>query len=234
MKTADGKQAPRGGRGGRRGIDWRLCFIADADAAAGRDLPRIVREVAAAGATLIQLRAKNLSARDFLAMAKTLAALLSPLGIPLIINDRVDIALACGAGGVHLGREDMPYAEARRLMGRERIIGLSVTTAGQAVEAERLGADCLGVWPVFPTRTKTTDQPPLGIQGLRRVRKRVKTPLLAVGGITAANAASVFAAGADGVAVVSAILSAPDPARAAAALRAAAVPPRRNVLPDRK
>ncbi|OGD27459.1 MAG: thiamine-phosphate diphosphorylase [Candidatus Aminicenantes bacterium RBG_13_63_10] len=215
--------------GGRRPApDWRLCLVADPEAAAGRDLAFIVLAAVDAGVTIVQLRAKNLITRHFLALAKTLAAQLKRRRIPFVINDRVDIALACGASGVHLGRDDMPCAEARKIMGRERLIGLSVTEADEAEQAEALGADYLGVWPVFPTATKETGLPPLGIDGLRGIRSRVKIPILAIGGIKAANAAQVMAAGADGVAVVSAICSAPDPAQAAAALLAGLGPRRRR------
>lgn len=175
---------------------------------------------------MVQLRAKELGAREFLNTATVLADKLKGLRVSFIVNDRVDIALACGAAGVHLGREDMPFAEARRLLGRNSLIGLSAATIGEAEEAERLGADYIGVWPVFPTSTKETGRPPLGLAGLRRIRGRVGIPILAIGGITVSNAPGVMAAGADGLAVVSAILSARDPARAAAFLLAAAGPRR--------
>jgi len=210
----------------RSTVDWRLCFVADAGTAAGRDLALIVGEAIRGGATIVQIRAKNLGTREFLDTAKRLAGQLKGSRIPFIINDRADIALACGADGIHLGRDDMPYAEARRIMGRERLIGLSAATPEEAEEAERRGADYLGVWPVFPTLTKETGRPPLGCAGLKAIRSRVAIPILAIGGIRADNAAAVIAAGADGVAVVSAILSAADPARAAASLLSA-VGPRR-------
>jgi thiamine-phosphate pyrophosphorylase len=175
---------------------------------------------------MVQLRAKELDTRAFLKTAKLLGDGLRELRVPFIVNDRVDIALACGAAGVHLGRDDMPCAEARKLLGRNRLIGVSASTVAEAEEAERLGADYIGAWPVFPTSTKVTGRPPLGLGGLRRIRGRVGVPVLAIGGITVSNASAVMAAGADGLAVVSAILSAADPERAASALLAAAGPRR--------
>lgn len=213
-----------GGRGRR--VDWRLCFVADAETAAGRDLGAVARAAVRGGATMVQLRAKELDTRAFLKTAKLLGDGLRELRVPFIVNDRVDIALACGAAGVHLGRDDMPCAEARKLLGRNRLIGVSASTVAEAEEAERLGADYIGAWPVFPTSTKVTGRPPLGLGGLRRIRGRVGVPVLAIGGITVSNASAVMAAGADGLAVVSAILSAADPERAASALLAAAGPRR--------
>lgn len=135
-------------------------------------------------------------------------------GALLIINDHADIAVAVGADGVHLGQDDLPLADARKVVGERLLIGISTHTREQALAAEAGGAGYIGFGPVFPTATK--DAGPLrGIDGLREVRSAVRIPVLAIGGITAANAEAVVAAGADGVAVISAVLDAKDPGIAA-------------------
>ncbi len=207
-------------RNARRGfpfrVDWRLCLVADAEAAAGKNLSSLVRQAVSGGVTLVQLRAKKLAAREFLALAETLIPLLKHRRIPLIINDRVDIAQACGADGVHLGQEDIPCRCARRLLGPDVLIGLSVSTVEEAVRAQKDGADYLGVGPIYPTLSKETTTHPLGPERLAEIRSRVDIPILAIGGIRPGNAAPIVAAGADGLAVISAVLSAADPERAAA------------------
>jgi thiamine-phosphate pyrophosphorylase len=132
-------------------------------------------------------------------------------GGTFIVNDRCDVALAVGADGVHLGQEDLPLAEARAFLGREKLIGISTHNLAQALEAEAGGADYIGLGPIFPTPTKEKPDPVVGVAGLREVRARVRIPIVAIGGITARNAAEVMAAGADAVAVVSAVLAAADP-----------------------
>ncbi len=141
--------------------------------------------------------------------------------IPLIINDRVDIALACRADGVHLGQQDMPCALARGIAGKDMIIGVSVSTADEALEAEADGADYLGVGPLFATTTKADALAATGLGVLRTIRQAVRIPLVGIGGITCGNAGDVIRAGADGVAVVSAIICSPDPQASARALRSA-------------
>ncbi len=143
------------------------------------------------------------------------------LGIPLIINDRVNIALACRADGVHLGQADMHCALARRIAGKDMFVGVSVSTADEALEAEADGADYLRVGPLFATPTKADALPPTGLGVLRSIRLAVRIPLVGIGGITYTNAGAVIRAGADGVAVVSAIIASPDPGAAARALRSA-------------
>jgi thiamine-phosphate pyrophosphorylase len=191
-------------------LDWRLCFIADSEAARGRDVLELISEAVGGGATLIQLRGKAWTTREFLRVGLEAALFLRPKKIPLIINDRLDIALACRAGGIHLGQEDLPLPLARRILGKRKLIGISVATPEEARIAEKEGADYLGIGPVFPTLSKQSPGPFLGLEGIRRVRAAVKLPLLAIGGINAANAAAVISAGADGVAVISAISSARD------------------------
>jgi thiamine-phosphate pyrophosphorylase len=198
--------------------DWRLCFIADSEAAGDWDILRLISEAVQGGATLIQVRGKAWTTREFVRAGLEAALFLRPKQIPLIINDRIDIALACRAGGVHLGQEDLPLPLARRILGRRKLVGISVKTAEEARTAEKGGADYLGVGPVFPTLSKQSPGPFLGLEGIRRVRAAVKLPLLAIGGINTANAADLISAGADGVAVISAISSARDPRQAAAKL----------------
>ncbi len=171
------------------------------------------------GATLVQLRENHASAREFLELARALRRRLDPLGVPLIINDRVDIALAAGAAGVHVGQNDLPYEDARRLLGPDAIIGLSVETLEQAMEAERWDVDYLGVSPIFSTPTKTDTLTEWGLEGLEKLARVSRHPLVAIGGIHPGNVEAVIPAPADGVAVVSAICSAEDPAAAARALR---------------
>jgi thiamine-phosphate pyrophosphorylase len=165
------------------------------------------------------LREKQLNTRDFLAQAMMLKTLLAPHDIPLVINDRIDVALACGAQGVHLGQSDMPVLKARQLLPPEVFIGWSVETMEDVARSASLPVDYLGVSPIHATPTKTDTQKPWGLDGLRQVRSATALPLVAIGGIHAANARAVLLAGADGLAVVSALCAAQDPCAAAAALR---------------
>jgi thiamine-phosphate pyrophosphorylase len=200
--------------------DYSLYLVTDRGLAAGRPLLDIVRAAVSGGVTCVQLREKACSTREFVIQASALREVLRPQGIPLIINDRVDVALAVGADGVHLGQDDLPLRAARGILGPTRVIGISVDSVAQALEAERDGADYLGVSPVFATPTKTDTAPPLGLAGLAAVRRAVGLPLVAIGGIGLGNAAQVIRGGADGIAVVSAIVAAADPRGAAADLRA--------------
>lgn len=203
------------------GIDYSLYLVTDRVLCGGRPLEKIVRESAAGGVSVVQLREKDAGTREFLDRAIAMRRVASNLGIPLIINDRVDIALACRADGVHLGQGDMHCAHARRIAGEHMIIGVSVSTAEEAVEAEADGADYLGPGPMFATPTKADALPPIGLDVLREIRRAVRIPLVAIGGISSTNAGDVIRAGANGVAVVSAIIASPDPGAAALALRSA-------------
>lgn len=166
-----------------------------------------VRLLNLGGASLIQLREKRMPALDFYEQAK--AAQQS--GVQLIINDRVDIALAVGAAGVHLGQDDMPPEAARRLLGPHAIIGYSTHNVEQAIDAVKLPIDYVAIGPIFSTATKTDTAPVVGLDGLRAVRRAIgQFPLVAIGGITHANAREAIDAGADSVAVISAVLSQPD------------------------
>ena len=185
----------------------------------GRSLVQTVKEAVEGGVTMVQLREKDIDTRTFIEEALELKALLGPLGVPLIINDRVDVALASDADGVHIGQSDMPYAIARRLLGPDRIIGLSVENMDQVAQANALDVDYIGVSPVFATPTKTDTARPFGLEGLREAVKLSHHPTVAIGGMNALTAADVMAAGADGIAVVSAIIAAPDPRAAAEELK---------------
>jgi thiamine-phosphate pyrophosphorylase len=200
-------------------IDWRLYLVTDRRIAGARAIEDVVRAAAHGGVTAVQLREKECGTREFVELGRRLKALLVPLGVPLIINDRVDVALAVGADGVHIGQSDMDFHDARALLGPDAILGLSVETMEQAVEAESRDVAYLGVSPVFSTPTKTDTAPAWGLAGLRRLRAASRHVLVAIGGITAENAAEVIQAGADGVAVVSAICGADDPEAASRELR---------------
>ncbi len=202
----------------KRRPDYSVYLVTDRAMAGARLLEAVVRAAVTGGVSIVQIREKTLGGRAFFEAALSLRRLLDELGRPLIVNDRLDIALACGAAGVHLGQEDLPCAEARRLAGPDVLIGVSVSTPEEAVQAERDGADYLGVSPVFDTPTKTDAPPAVGLEGLRRIREVTSLPLVAIGGIHPSNAAEVIRAGADGIAVVSAIMAAPDPCMAATTL----------------
>ncbi len=198
----------------------RLYLVTDQQALRGRSLTDVVQQAVQGGVTCVQLREKTASTRDFVALALALQALLKPLGVPLVINDRIDVALACGAQGVHLGQSDMPVALARQLLPPEVFIGLSVENLDDVRRAAGQPVDHLGVSPVFATPTKTDTAPPWGLSGLQQVRGMTDLPLVAIGGIHLGNVAAVLQAGADGLAVVSALCSADDPQVASQAFRA--------------
>lgn len=202
-------------------LDFRLVLVTDRRLARGRTHAEVVQAAVAGGATMVQLREKELGGRRFLEEAQALRQLLQGQEIPLIINDRLDIALAGGADGVHLGQEDLPLREARALAGEEMLIGISVNNLSQALEAERGGADYLGVGPIFTTPTKADTAPAIGLDTVRAIRQRVRLPLIGIGGINAGNAAAVIGAGCDGIAVVSALVAAEEIRAAAASLLAA-------------
>ena len=192
----------------------RLYLVTDQPSLKGRPLLDVVQAAVRGGVGCVQLRDKQASSRDLYAQAVALMQLLLPLGIPLVINDRIDIALACGAQGVHLGQSDLPVAVARQLLPPEVFIGWSVETPEDVAHSAALPLDYLGVSPVFATRTKADAAAPWGLDGLRQVRAMTALPLVAIGGIHSHNAAAVLQAGADGLAMVSAICSAPDPCTA--------------------
>ena len=200
-------------------FDYSLYLVTDRTLSLGRSTVEVVRAAIRGGVSCVQLREKGCSTREFMDEARLLKTLLAGTGVPLFINDRLDVALAVGADGVHLGQNDLAIADARRLVGNRMIIGISAESVADAIRAEAEGADYIGASPVFTTPTKTDTAPPLGLDGLRAIRRAVQLPLVAIGGINADNAAAVLRAGADGLAVVSAIVSAPCPRTAAAGLR---------------
>jgi thiamine-phosphate pyrophosphorylase len=205
-------------------VDLRLYAIVDPEHTGGHGLVDLTRAVAAGGATLVQLRDKVSTTPDMIEEARALKAALAPFGVPLIINDRVDVALAVGADGVHVGQEDMGVEEARGLLGPAPFIGLSVRTEAQAAAAPLAILDYVGIGGVYGTTSKASGKTPIGLEGLSRViqvlRHRIGNfPACGIAGITAANAEAVIAAGADGVSVISALSYRPDPAAAARELR---------------
>jgi thiamine-phosphate pyrophosphorylase len=163
------------------------------------------------GAACIQLREKDVSTRFFVEEAQRMKSITARFRVPLIINDRIDVALATGADGVHIGQDDMPYVQARRLMGPHAIIGLSVETWDDVLEAEALDVNYLGVSPVFETPTKTDTKGSWGFAGIARIKAYSRHKLVAIGGMNASNADEAIMAGADSIAIISAICAAADP-----------------------
>lgn len=198
----------------------RLYLVTDGASLRGRALLDVVGAALAGGVSCVQLREKCISTREFVELGLALRTLLAARGVALVINDRLDVALACEADGLHLGQSDMPLDLARRLLPPHMALGLSVENLHQVEQAAHSQADYLGVSPVFATPTKTDTAAPFGLAGLAQARALSPLPLVAIGGIHAGNAQAVLAAGADGLAVVSAICSAADPRAAAAQLRA--------------
>lgn len=206
-------------------VDLRLYAIVDPEHTGPHSLVDLTRAVAAGGATLVQLRDKVNDTARMIEEARTLKAVLAPFGVPLIINDRVDVAIAVGADGVHVGQEDMAVEEARARLGPAPFIGLSIRTEEQAAAAPLAILDYVGIGGVYGTMSKQSGKNPIGLDGLQRVvqvfRHRIGNfPTCGIAGITAANAQPVIAAGADGVSVISALSHSPDPERAARELRA--------------
>ena len=197
----------------------KLYLVTDRELSRGRTLEEVVSEAVAGGITIVQLREKDASTGEFVELAMRLKEMLKPYNIPLIINDRVDVALAVDADGVHIGQSDMAYKDARRLLGPDKIIGLSVESFSDIEAANALDVDYIGISPVYGTPTKTDTAEPFGLEGLRKAVEMSVHPAVAIGGMNAATIAEVMAAGADGVAVVSAICSAENICKATSELR---------------
>ena len=206
-------------------VDLRLNAIVDPERSGGHDLADLARLCAQGGATLVQLRDKISETRAMVTRARAIKKALAPFNVPLVINDRVDVALAAGAEGVHVGQDDMAVEDARKLLGRDAIIGLSIKTVAEAQAAPVELIDYVGSGGVYVTGSKQQKNAPIGREGLARVIAALhvrapKLPVCGIAGIDANNAAAVIEAGADGVAVISALSLAPDPAAAARVLRA--------------
>ena len=198
---------------------YLLYLVTDAGLSRGRRHVEIVEAAIRGGVTIVQYREKDAPTRRLVEEAAELLALCRAAGIPFIVNDRVDVALAVDADGVHVGQDDMPASRARRLIGRGKILGVSAGTVAEARKAVDDGADYIGASPVFSTPTKPDAPPPLGIEGLRAMSAAAGVPVVAIGGINRGNAESMIRSGAAGIAVVSAIVGAEDVAAAARALR---------------
>lgn len=201
-------------------INFHLYVVTDRHQTAGRDLVEIVAAAAQGGAGAIQLREKDLSARDLYALGARLQATLSPYGVPLLINDRLDVALALDTAGVHLAGHSLPTAVARRVLGPGKLLGVSTHSVEEARQAAAEGADFIVFGPVFTTPSKVAYGPPQGLQHLTTVVRAVRIPVLAIGGIDPVNLPQVVQAGAYGVAMIRAVLAAPDPYKATQQLRA--------------
>ena len=197
----------------------RVYVITDQALARGRSQAALVAQALEGGATAVQLRWKSGPLRDAIELGRALRQLCRAAGALFIVNDRLDLALAVEADGVHLGVTDLPVAEARRLGGDDLVIGFSPETLEQAQQAEVAGADYLGVGPIYATTTKPDAGAPVGVAHVQAIVQRVQIPVVGIGGITAANAAEVIRAGAAGVAVIAAVFGAADVRGATAALR---------------
>ncbi|EGK01116.1 thiamine phosphate synthase [Dysgonomonas gadei] len=200
-------------------FDLSLYLVTDRSLSLGRPLETVVEEAVRGGVTMVQLREKDASTLDFYNLAMKLKSILKSYNVPLIINDRLDIALACDAGGLHIGQSDMPYSVARKLLGKDKIIGLSVESIQDAIDANNLDVDYIGISPVFGTQTKTDTAPALGLEGIGEITRISGHPSVGIGGINLTNAQDIIQAGADGISVVSAIMSAPDPQQSARQLK---------------
>jgi thiamine-phosphate pyrophosphorylase len=192
-------------------VHWAVYVLTDRQAVGERALTEVVRAAVRGGATAVQLRDKGASTRDTIELGRALLAITRPAGVPLIVNDRADVALAIDADGVHVGQGDMPAPLARQIIGPRRILGVSAGTVKEARQAEREGADYLGVGDVYGTPTKRDAGTPIGLSGLSEIARAVSIPVVAIGGITLDNAAAAIQAGAAGVAVISAVVGASDP-----------------------
>lgn len=195
-------------------MDFKLYVITNQDISRGKNNLEVVKAAIAGGADIIQLREKQISTRRVVEMGQQIKKFTNSRDIPLIINDRVDIALAIDADGVHLGQDDLPISMARELIGEDKILGISTHSLKQAKEAEAKGADYIGVGPVFPTSTKP-DYSPVGLELVEKVSQEIEIPFVAIGGIKLDNVRKVIKAGAKRIAVVSGVVAADDVRQAA-------------------
>lgn len=198
--------------------DYSLYLVTDRMRMSTRTLGEAVEQAVIGGCTLVQLREKDISALDFYALALEIKKITDRYGIPLIINDRIDIAMAAGAAGVHIGQQDIPADIARKVIGRDMLLGVSVGSVAEAIDAVKAGADYLGVGAMFPTGTKP-DAGFVSMEELGRIRKAVDIPIVVIGGINRENAMLFRPMGVDGLAVVSAVIAQPDIKASAADLK---------------
>lgn len=195
--------------------DWSLYVITGERWSRNRSLKEVVAQAIEGGAGVIQLREKEMDARQLVEAGRCIREITRQAGVLFIVNDRVDVALAVDADGVHVGQDDMDIADVRQMIGPHKLIGVSTHNVDEAKLAEAAGADYIGVGPIFHTDTKENAQNPKGLQTLREIRAAVNIPCVAIGGINAANAAKVIKAGADGAAVITAVIAADDVQQAA-------------------
>ncbi len=203
----------------KKKVDYSLYLVTDRALSLGRSNLEVIQAAVRGGVTLVQLREKEATTKEFYQEGLKIRAYLKARDIPLIINDRIDMALALDAEGVHLGQEDMPIDAARKILGPQKIIGASVFTPEEAKIAEALGADYLGLSPIFVTETKPELTQHLGIKGIHLLKEAVKIPVVGIGSMSESNAYEAVKAGLDGVAVVSAICSRENPRAAAEAIK---------------
>ena len=194
----------------RKAFDLSLYLVTDRSLSLGRSLLEVVEKAVAGGVTMVQLREKGCTTKEFIELAVAIKKITAPKNIPLIINDRVDVALAAEADGVHVGQSDMSCHLVRKLLGKEAIIGLSIENEAQGRECADWDIDYIGISPVFSTPTKTDTAPPLGLEGIQRIREICPHRIVGIGGINQTNLDLVIQAGSEGVALVSAICSADD------------------------
>lgn len=187
-------------------IDYTLYLVTDRGILKGRDIFKATEDAIKGGVTLLQLREKDISTLDFYNIALKMKIISKHYNVPLIINDRLDIALAVDADGLHIGQDDMPIEIARKLLGENKLLGYSVANAKQAIYGEKNGADYLGAGPVYPTGSKSDAGKPIGIDGLKIIRNSVSIPIVGIGGISLSNISEVKSSGIDGISLISAIL----------------------------
>ena len=198
--------------------DYSLYLVTDRMRMSTRTLGEAVEQAVIGGCTLVQLREKEIPASDFYMLALEIKKITDRYGIPLIINDRIDIAMAAGAAGVHIGQQDIPADIARKVIGRDMLLGVSVGSVAEAIDAVKAGADYLGVGAMFPTGTKP-DAGFVSMEELGRIRKAVDIPIVVIGGISKENAMLFQPMGIDGLAVVSAVIAQPNIKKSAADLK---------------
>ncbi|AJD30602.1 MULTISPECIES: thiamine phosphate synthase [Clostridium] len=191
-------------------LNYELYLITDRRFLKGRELKKVVEDAILGGVTIVQVREKDVSTREFYNVAKEVKEVTDHYKVPIIINDRLDIAQAINAHGVHLGQKDMHLNIARRILGKDKIIGISVGNVKEALEAENNGADYLGIGTIFPTGSKKDVDAIIGIDGLSKIKNNISIPSVAIGGINKTNFKDVLNTGIEGISVISAILGEDD------------------------